>query len=340
MSPSPRVSVVLPARNAEAYLPSAIQSAGAQTLHAWELLIVDDGSTDRTTAIASAAALRDPRIRLLRQAPQGIAQALQLGCLESRGEYIARMDADDGMAPQRLEKQLRFLETHPETTLVSCRVAYGGDAAAAAGYAEHVAWINSLATPESIALRRFVESPVAHPSVMFRRDVLDRLGGYRAGDFPEDYELWLRWLDAGSRFARLAEELFVWNDPPTRLSRTDPRYRVEAFYRLKCRYLARWLKQNVAPGRAIWLWGAGRITRRRFDALEEHGVRPAGFIDVDPAKAGCLGDGRPIVLPHDLPPRDASFIVAGVGVRGARDLIAAQLVEKGRREGDDFLLAA
>jgi glycosyltransferase involved in cell wall biosynthesis len=331
---------VLPARNAETSLHVAIQSVTSQTFAEWELLILDDGSTDETTAVAFAAARRDRRIRVLPQPPQGVAGALKLGCSESGGEFIARMDADDWMAPQRLEKQLRFLDAHPETALVSCRVIYGGDSAATAGYAEHVAWINSLASPELIALRRFVESPVAHPSVMFRREVMDRLGGYRAGDFPEDYELWLRWLDAGERFARAPDELLVWNDPPTRLSRTDPRYRVEAFYRLKCEYLARWLKRNVAPQRSIWLWGAGRITRLRFRTLEEHGVRPAGFIDIDPAKAGRLWDGRPIVLPHDLPARDESFIVAGVGVRGARDLIAAQLVQQGRREGDDFLLAA
>jgi glycosyltransferase involved in cell wall biosynthesis len=340
MSSSPLVSVVLPAKDAEATLATAIESVLSQTLADWELILIDDGSTDATAAIAAAAAERDPRIRVLRQPPCGVALALQAGCEIARGEFIARMDADDWMAPQRLLLQQRFLENQPATGLVSCRVAYGGDAAASAGYAEHVAWTNSLATPELIALRRFVESPVAHPSVMFRRELMERLGGYRAGDFPEDYELWLRWLDAGVEFARVPEELLVWNDPPSRLSRTDPRYRVEAFYRVKCEYLARWLKRNVPSQRRVWLWGAGRITRLRFRALESHGVRLAGFIDIDPAKAGRLSDGRPIVLPHDLPPRAEAFIISGVGSRGARDLIAAQLVERDWKEGADFLLGA
>ncbi|MBW3597084.1 MAG: glycosyltransferase [Planctomycetes bacterium] len=339
MPARPEVSVVLPVRNGAVSVAAAVASVRAQTFSDWELLVVDDGSRDETAAVVSAAAQRDRRIRLLRRPPRGIAEALIFGCAAARGEFIARMDADDWMAPQRLELQSRFLKQHPQTGLVSCRVVYGGDPAVTPGYAEHVAWLNSLDTAESIALRRFVDSPVAHPSVMFRRSVMERLGGYRAGDFPEDYELWLRWHEAGVRFAKAPEELLVWNDPPTRLSRTDPRYRVEAFYQLKCEYLARWLKAE-APRRQVWLWGAGRITRLRFRGLERHGVRIAGYIDIDPAKAGRVLDGRPIVLPRDLPPREDSFILAGVGVRGARDLIVGQLLDKGWREAEDFLAAA
>lgn len=335
-----RVSVVMPVRNGEACVRQAIESVTAQTLSDWELIVVDDGSTDRTVEVVANLARREPRIRLLRQPPHGVAAALTVGCAAAHGDLIARMDADDWMAPQRLELQGRFLATHEDIGVVSCRVGYGGDATLTAGYAEHVAWINSLLTPEEIARRRFVESPVAHPSVMFRRETLERFGGYRVGDFPEDYELWLRWLDAGVRFAKLPEELLRWNDPPTRLSRTDPRYRVEAFYRIKCHYLARWLRKTVAPPRQVWLWGAGRITRLRFRALEEQGVRVAGFIDIDPRKAGRLWDGRRIVLPDNLPPRETCFVVAGVGTRGARELIAARLREQGWREGEDFVLAA
>jgi glycosyltransferase involved in cell wall biosynthesis len=332
------VSVIMPVRNAAATLPAALDSIRSQTLPDWELIVVNDGSTDLTADILLAAARRDGRVRVFQQPPRGVAEALRLGCEQARGAFFARMDADDWMAPERLERQLRFLRQNPETGLVSCRVRYGGDPAAA-GYAEHVAWINSLDSAR-ISLRRFVESPVAHPSVMFRRDVIERWGGYRDGDFPEDYELWLRWLDAGVCFARMPQELLIWNDSPSRLSRTDLRYRVEAFYRLKCEYLARWIRRHLAPQRRVWLWGAGRITRLRFRELESHGVALAGFVDIDRAKAGRVLDGRPIVLPNRLPPQEESFIIAGVGTRGARDLIALQLLEQGRREGDDFLLAA
>jgi glycosyltransferase involved in cell wall biosynthesis len=340
MNPPPPVSVVLPVRNGAATLPAVLNDLRAQTLRRWELVAVDDGSTDGTVELLRNAARGDDRILLHAQPSRGIVAALQHGCAVARGKFIARMDADDAMTPDRLARQAEFLEAHPAIGLVSCRVAFGGDARAQAGYAAHVAWLNTLRTPERIALRRFIEAPVAHPSVMFRRELLVRHGGYADGDFPEDYELWLRWLDAGVRFAKVDAELVRWNDPPHRLSRTDPRYRPEAFYRLKCEYLARWLGKHVASERAVWLWGAGRVTRQRFCALEEAGVRLAGFVDVDRKKWGRQRDGRPVVGPDNLPPRGVAFILAGVGTRGARELIAAELERRGWIEGTDFLLAA
>lgn len=331
------VSILLPVRDGAATLPAALDSIRAQTLGDWELVVVDDGSADATPDLLRAFARTDPRVRVLRTPPQGIAAALQAGAVLCTGPYLARMDADDLMHPERLARQVAHLEKAPEVGLVSCRVRYGG---AAAGYAEHVDWINAQDSAERMSLRRFVEAPVAHPSVLFRRELLGRHGGWRAGDFPEDYELWLRWLEAGVRFAKCPEGLLVWNDPPQRLSRRDPRYSVEAFYRVKAGYLARWLRAQVAPERALWLWGAGRVTRRRFDVLEAEGLRFAGFVDVDPAKRGCHRDGRPVRLADDLPERASSFLLAGVGARGAREQIHDHLVQQGWQEGRDFLLAA
>jgi glycosyltransferase involved in cell wall biosynthesis len=331
------VSILLPVRDGAATLPAAFDTMLAQSLGDWELVAVDDGSSDATPEWLAAAARRDARVRVVRTPPRGIASALQTGVAICRGSYLARMDADDLMHPDRLARQVACLENRPEVGLVSCRVRYGGEAA---GYAEHVDWINAQDTFARMSLRRFVEAPVAHPSVMFRRELLERHGGWRQGDFPEDYELWLRWLEAGVRFAKCPEELLVWNDPPQRLSRRDPRYAVEAFYRIKAGYLARWLRAHVAAERKVWLWGAGRVTRRRFDALEAEGVRFAGFVDVDPSKCGRHRDGRPVRLADDLPDRETSFLLAGVAARGARERIHAHLVARGWREGADFLLVA
>lgn len=327
----------MPVRDAAGTVAAALDSIQAQTLADWELVVVDDGSQDGTGALLNQCAARDSRVRVLRQPPLGIAAALQHGCTACRGTFIARMDADDVMVPDRLHTQRAALEAHPDWGLVSCRVRFGGTEA---GYATHVDWVNSLMTPEAMALRQFVEAPVAHPSVLFRREVLERHGGYRAGDFPEDYELWLRWLGAGVRFGKVDAELLTWNDPPSRLSRQDTRYSVEAFYRMKGAYLAAWLRKAVAVERELWLWGAGRVTRRRFDTLGAHGIQLAGFIDVDTAKRGQHRDGRPVRMADDLPERASSFILAGVGARGAREKIAQHLSDRGWVEGQDFLLAA
>ena len=334
---SPMISIVMPLRNTAATVRPALESILAQSCRGWELIAVDDGSTDDTAEILHSYAKTDSRIRRISTSPHGIAGALRQGCAASRGEWIARMDGDDWMHPERLEAQLEFSRSHRDIGVISCLVRYGGDAP---GYASHVEWLNRLLTPEEISLRRFVEAPVAHPSVLFRRDLLEKHGDYHDGMFPEDYELWLRWLEAGTRFGKVPRELIVWNDPPGRLSRTDPRYSVDNFYQMKCGYLARWLRARVAPERSLWLWGAGRVTRRRFDTLESHGLHFEGFIDVDPKKANRHRDGRRVVMAGALPHREDSFILVGVGNRGARDLIAGHLTANDWIEGRDFLLVA
>jgi glycosyltransferase involved in cell wall biosynthesis len=304
------------------------------------LIVIDDGSTDETVAEIERAAMGDAQVRVLRTEHRGIVAALNLGVAASRAPLIARMDADDLMYPDRLAAQVALLDVRREIGVAGCLVEFGGDRAAAGGYAAHVDWINALTQPEEIARSRFIESPLAHPSVMFRRDLAERFGGYVESDGPEDYELWLRWMEAGVGFAKVPELLLRWNDPPARLSRTDARYSDASFYACKCRYLARWIHAHVAHDRSILLWGAGRITRRRFAALAEQGVTIAGYVDVDPRKIGTTVAGVPVIAPDAIPEPAWCFVIGGVGVRGARVLHRATLQARGFAEGRDFIFAA
>ncbi len=336
----PAVSVILPAYNAATSLATAVDSVRAQSFPDWELVIVDDGSTDATAEIAHAAESGDERIRVERIPHGGVVAAHNAGWKLARGRFIARMDADDEMHPDRLRDQVALLESRPELGCVTALVEFGGDPVRARGYALHVEWLNSLREPQDLARCRFIESPVANPSSMVRREVLRQFGSYREGDWPEDYEFWLRLLDAGVQIGKAPRVLLRWNDPPLRLSRTDERYSDRAFYALKCRYLARWLDRRVAKQRSIWLWGAGRVTRQRFAALANGGVRLAGFIDIDANKIGHTIDGLPVIAPDQVPRPGQGFVIGAVGVRGARELIRAELQRQGFREGEDFLLAA
>jgi glycosyltransferase involved in cell wall biosynthesis len=338
MSDRPAVSFVLPVRNAAGSVARAVANVRAQTRRDWELIVVDDGSTDGTHDGLRRVAAEDARIRLLVQPARGLVAALNAGLAAGRGRFIARMDADDECHPERLSAQVEFLERNPELGLASCLVGFGGDRAARAGYALHVDWLNSLVTPEQIALNRFVESPLAHPSVMFRRELVERHGGYREGDFPEDYELWLRWLEAGVRMAKVPRGLLTWHDSPGRLSRIDPRYDPEAFFRVKAAYLARHL---IRQGRReAWIWGAGRPTRKRAAHLVAHGLRIAGYIDIDARKTGKTVGGVPVIPPEGLPPPGLVFVLGYVGKRGARDDIRGRLARRGWVEGRDYLMCA
>lgn len=340
---TPRVSVVLPVRDAAPTVAAAIGSIRAQTLAEWELIVVDDGSGDGTAAVLSDLARADSRIRVITQGPQGVATAFNAGIAAARGEFVARMDADDAAHPERLAEQTAFLgaPANLDIGVVSSLVAFGGDRTKGEGYALHVDWLNTLVTPEQIALNRFVESPLANPSVMFRRELVARHGGCREGDFPEDYEMWLRWLDAGVRMAKVPRVLLTWNDAPTRLTRTDARYGPEAFFRMKAAWIAREL-ERVGPGRPVWIWGAGRHTRKRAAHLEAWGVRIVGYIDVDVKKTGrgIGGTGLPVIAPEALPAAGEIFVLSYVTSRGAREYNRAQLNARGYREGRDFLMCA
>jgi glycosyltransferase involved in cell wall biosynthesis len=339
----PVVSVVLPVRNAAATIRRAVASVQAQTFSAWELIAVDDGSTDGTREILQELARVEPRLTLIEQAPTGVALAANAGAAAARGRFVARMDADDVSHPDRLTAQVAFLAA-PENRavgVVGSLVEFGGDLAASAGYALHVEWANALVTPAAIALNRFVESPLVNPSVMFRRELVARHGGYRDGDFPEDYELWLRWLDAGVRMAKVPLVLLTWHDGPTRLTRTNARYSPEKFFRMKSEWIARELAR-VASGREIFVWGAGRHTRKRAAHLTAHGVVIGGYVDVDAKKTGrgLGGTGVPVLAAGALPRPGEIFVLSYVTTRGARDYNRASLAVRGYVEGRDFLLCA
>lgn len=336
--PLPRISVLLPAFNALATLPRAVASIRAQTFTDWELLVVDDGSMDGTTEWLRAQAAGEPRMKVISQPHGGIVAALNHGLATARGEFIARMDADDESLPERLAEQVALLDAQPDIGVVGSLVEFAGDRAVSQGYALHVDWLNTIISPEQISLNRFVESPFAHPSVMFRRELVARHGNYREGDFPEDYELWLRWLAADVRMAKTPRVLLRWHDLPARLSRTDPRYNVESFYRLKAEHLARWLHANIPSDRKVLAWGAGRLTRKRVKLLEANGITVTAYVDIDPNKLGRSRAGHLVLAPEQIPP--GAFILGYVAKRGAREDCRARLGQRGFVEGRDFLFAA
>lgn len=329
----------MPVFNAADTLPRALRSLAAQTFQSWELVAIDDGSTDGSPELLRSAQSRDARIRLVSQSREGIVAALNRGLAEARGHYVARMDADDEATPDRLELQARHLDEASGLGLVGSQVEFVGDATKHAGYALYVEWLNQVVDEAGIERSRFIESPFAHPSVMFRRALVSQYGGYRQGDFPEDYELWLRWLEAGVRMAKVPRVLLRWHDSPRRLSRSDGRYSVDAFYRTKAVFLAREVRRRIGT-RSLVVWGAGRTTRKRADLLSAQGMQFHAYIDIDPKKTNRSVAGIPVLTPAKLPPPSDAFVLGYVASRGARDLIRGHLLNHGYNEGADFLMCA
>jgi len=333
---TPEVAVLLPFFNAAETLAETLDSIQAQSLEEFALIAVDDGSRDHSAEMVRERMRHDPRITLLQPGRQGVVGAMNSALAHCRSPLAARMDADDIMQPQRLALQSRFLRQHADIDLVGSRVRLFPEDRILDGFAEYIRWQNGCLSPQSIADNIYVELPIAHPSVMFRREAVLAAGGYRDGDFPEDYELLLRLHRRGCRMAKLPEILLDWRDSGGRLTRTDPRYSREAFDRIRARYLA--ADPRLQQPRPLAIWGAGRKTRKRAAHLLGHGFRPSAWIDIDPRKIGNRIGGVPVVGPDWLAGAQRPFVLSYVSNHGARERIAADLQAMGYCAGEDYLM--
>ena len=335
--PEPLISIVLPVRNAGETLQECLDSIRAQSLRDYELLIIDDDSDDGSLSLARRLGSSDNRILIFSNPGTGLVSALNHGLHQARASLVARMDADDRMHPQRLQRQYDHLRRHPQTTLLGCGSRPFPEHRIQAGLREYIRWQNGCTRPDQIRNEIYIESPFAHPTVIFRKQAILELGGYRQGPFPEDYDLWLRLHQAGRRMEKLPEILLDWRDYPTRTSRTDPRCSRQAFDRLRAHYLAR-DRRLLARRDELVFWGAGRKTRKRCSLLIQRGFEPRAWIDIDPRKIGNRIAGVPVESPSWLAHGKRAFVLVYVTNHGARDLIARDLRAMDYRPGRDYLM--
>jgi len=338
---TPLLTVLMPVRDAARTLGAALDSLCAEPGDDIEILVVDDGSRDGSLEIARGHAGRDPRVRVVSGARAGLVSALTTGVAEARGRLIARHDADDISVPPRLRASAQLLSTEPNVDLVASRFAmFKDDGPARLGMTRWAEWSNGLATHEDVWRERFVESPFAHPSITIRRNALDALGGYREGDFPEDYDLWLRLLASGRRVARLPMVGVRVRDHEARTIRSDSRYRPEAFRALKLRHLQ---AELLCPGEPVLVAGGGRVAKRWLAELLAAGIGVAALLDVHPRRIGRRVAGVPVRHPREAgldPALAPLFALGAVGRPGARESVRETLRALGRTEGVDFVLVA
>lgn len=223
------VSVIMAARNEAGRVREAVESILQQTYRNVELLVFDDGSTDRTFPILEELALRDGRVSICRhERSRGLAYCLNRCAEKAKGNLLARMDADDFALPGRVAKQVAFFESHPEVDILGTAAflmnATGGITGVAAVETDH----------DRMASRIYSRNPFIHPTVMMKREVLVRLGGYDESILnAEDYDLWLR-AYLSCHFANIPEPLLNYRvGLPVRWERLADSIRV------KCRSIRR-----------------------------------------------------------------------------------------------------
>ena len=334
MESNPRISVILPFYNAERTLDRAIASIYQQEFGDFECILVDNNSSDKGRKVAQEWIRKDKRFILINEKRQGVMFASNRGTELARGTYLARMDADDRALPCRLKLQSDFLDTYPDYGAVAGLVKHVGDPESTEGFRRFVEWSNSLHSYLDIYNRRFIEAPIVNPTAMWRRQTMQEHGMYRSGDFPEDYEMWLRWLDRGVKIAKIPEVLLEWHDSETRLTRTDAIYSDKSFYQIKSRYLAKWLSEFNPFHPNVAIWGASRISRRRAKLLEQHGIRINSYIDT---KKNRKID-QEVIYYEDLPLAGSCFVLTYIRQMDNRERIQDFLKSRGYREGVNYLL--
>ncbi len=331
----PKVTVILPFYNAGNTLSRAMESISLQSYENFECILINNNAKDECSKLAKKFCKQDLRFKLIYEEKQGVVFASNKGSAVARGDFVCRMDADDELTPESLDQRVRYLISHPECDVVGGLAEYIPHHQNTAGFCRYVKWSNSIRSYQNILLNRFAESPIINPTAMWRKEVAQQYGMYRNGNFPEDYELWLRWLEAGVIIQKLDTMVLRWYDSDERLTRTNKCYTETAFFKIKAKYLAKYLDREK-KNTEVWIWGASRRSRRWSRYLKDEGVEIAAYIDIHKKRKK---EDLPIVYYKDIPPPGDIFILVYIRHLTQKKEIAGFLALRGFTEGQDFLFA-
>ncbi|MCB0571898.1 MAG: glycosyltransferase family 2 protein [Phaeodactylibacter sp.] len=277
------ISVLLPVYNSGPYLSACLDSVLAQTQSNWELLAVDDYSTDGSWAILRRYAWKDARIRPMQnQGPKGIIPALRLAFGHSRGRYITRMDSDDLMPAHKLQVLRGLLQARGPGWVATGKVRYFSDEGLGDGFLRYQDWLNGLADSGRHYEEAYRECVLPSPAWMALKEDVEKCGAFEPDTYPEDYDLWFRFYEKGMRIAACQEVVHLWRDHPARTSRNSEVYADYTFLPLKLHYF---LKVDYRPARPLVVWGAGRKGKETALRLQREGIRFHWVCDT-PGKVG------------------------------------------------------
>ena len=238
MNNAPKISLIMSVYNGEEYLSEAVQSVVNQTFSDWELIVINDCSTDATAEILSNFAKKDERIKVYTnevnlRLPSSLNRALEI----ARGKYIARMDADDVCLPSRLQKQYDFMEEHPEIALSSCRFMTLKNGVISSG------GCGGRSDCESVKALLLVTNPVLHPGIIARAEVIKELKYDKNFTCTEDMELWTRFVMGGFKVEIMSEYLMIYRLHDKQITKTTLDRQHSEVLNVQKRYFAKFLEE-------------------------------------------------------------------------------------------------
>lgn len=326
------ISILMPVFNAALHLKACIASIQKQSLQDWELIAINDHSTDDSSKILAEFAGEDPRISFFNNKEKGIIPALRLAFQHSKGNFITRMDADDLMPINKLaDLQKVLLECGPGHVITGL-VKYFSDSGLGDGYKNYENWLNSLVQHQIHYEDLYRECVLPSPAWLIHRKDLITAGGFEIDRYPEDYDLCFRFYEKGFKIIGIPEIVHLWRDHPDRTSRNNPIYADQNYLELKLYWL---IKLHYDPQRPFVIWGAGKkgkLMARHFLAqqISFH------WMTNNSKKQGINIYDQFLVSPDDLNfDQDLIFLIL-IATPSAREAIESFLREKNKQRGKDY----
>ncbi len=243
-------------KNTAPYLPACVESILQQTYVNWELIAINDHSTDDSNAILSSYAAQDHRVRVVTSQGQRLIPALQTGIKTATGELINRMDSDDKMPSDKLEVLVKeWLQYGKGTVIAGGTEHFVDEGEVGDGFRRYERWLNEIAAKGQHFQEIYQECTIPSHSWIMHREDFDAVGGFDSPVYPEDYDLTFRIYRKGLKVVGIDHVLHHWRDRSDRISRTWDEYKDNRYYDLKLRFFYELDRDKKRP---LVIWGAGR----------------------------------------------------------------------------------
>ncbi|MDG1477366.1 MAG: glycosyltransferase [Vicingaceae bacterium] len=279
---NPLVSIIMPVKNTAQFLEQCLDSIIGQSYQNWELLAVDDGSSDNSFSILETYSNNDNRVKPLKNNGKGIIEALRLAYLKSSGEFITRMDSDDMMTLDKLSVMSSNLLQKGEGNIAIGLVKYFSENELGEGFKNYEQWLNGLTQNGTNFSEIYKECVIPSPCWMVYRSDFEKCDALRPNTYPEDYDLTFRFYINGLKPIACDKILHHWRDYATRTSRTDENYADNTFITIKAKYF---LQQEYDSSKNLVVWGAGRKGKSLAKILIEKNIEFQWICD-NPKKIG------------------------------------------------------
>jgi len=328
----PLVSILIPFKNTESFLPECLQSIVDQSYQNWEVLAVNDNSDDSSRTIVDEFIKKDRRIRVFENEDSGIIPALRKAYSESKGELITRMDSDDIMTQNKLKVMVESLLEFGKGHLAVGQVKYFSDRGISDGYARYEKWLNGLTEKGTNYSEIYKECVIPSPCWMAYREDFDICGAFKPNRYPEDYDLTFRFYEKGLKYIPCNQILHNWRDYDTRTSRTSEHYAQNYFLDIKLYYF---LKLDFDRTRPLAVWGAGNKGKSIAKGLQERNIEFYWLCD-NPKKIGKKIYGEEMLHFSKLKELKNSQSIVAVANEEAQEMITEYFVKIDMKPMTDF----